>query len=205
MMRKNEKDNPFLTKAGLYTIVSQKAINLGFDLCAANYRIDALGLAYKVCIDLTIEMLNFKEATICGILYKGADSTYIALNNRRSATGKNFDCMHELIHYMFHHRNHYICNSNVEDHLEWQANEGAAQFLVPYQSFIPNYCQLYERYNKQMTADKAYKSLISHLSRHYMVGEMVITYRLNQLKSEIVQYLDGIDINRIQIISTTRR
>ncbi|MCL2621380.1 MAG: ImmA/IrrE family metallo-endopeptidase [Defluviitaleaceae bacterium] len=198
-MKKNEGDNPFLTKAGLYAMVSEKAKDLGFNLCATNYRIDAMELAHKICLDLTIEILDFKEATICGILYKGTDSTYIALNNRRSATGKNFDCMHELIHYMFHNRNHFVCNTNVDDHLEWQANEGAAQFLVPFQSFIPNYCKLYDQYNKQMPADKAHKNLISHLSRHYMVGELVITYRLNQLKSEIIQYLDGVDINCVQI------
>ncbi|MCL2235580.1 MAG: ImmA/IrrE family metallo-endopeptidase [Defluviitaleaceae bacterium] len=185
-------------------MVSTKAESLGFNLRAANYRIDAIRLARDICLDLTIEMMQFNTSDICGVLVKGEVSTYMALNTRRSATGKNFDCMHELIHYMFHDREQFICDAKADNHLEWQANEGAAQFLVPYQSFIPNYCKLYDSYYGSMKPDKAHKTLIAHLSQQYMVGELVITYRLNQLKQEIGQYIDGTPIDGIAITSAKK-
>ncbi|MCL2855462.1 MAG: ImmA/IrrE family metallo-endopeptidase [Defluviitaleaceae bacterium] len=200
-MKQEIKKGQFLTKAQLYRLVSDKATSLGFNLLASNYRINALELAHEICLDLQIDIIDFNEPKICGILYRGRNNTTIGLNARRSATGKNFDCMHELIHYMFHEKDYYMCRSDAEDHMEWQANEGAAQFLVPYQSFIPNYCRLHDRFYMQTKPERAYQALILHLSQQYAVGELVIQYRLNQLSSEIVQYLDGVAVEDIEIIS----
>ena len=112
-----------------------------------NYPLDAISLAKKVCRGLTIEQIDFKTITICGILYKGISTTSIALNSNRSVTMQNFDCCNELIHYFCHDIKECQCvcaevgseTSPITQNpfLEWQANEGAAELLVPYQMFIP--------------------------------------------------------------------
>ena len=180
-------------------MVTKKAISLNYNVFSQNYRIDALRLAKEVCYNLDIQILDFDEIKICGILYKGAYSTTIGLNSRRSATGKNFDCMHELIHYWFHEFDMFYCVDDILNHIEWQANEGAAQFLVPYQSFIPVYCHFFDKFYGRYSPSGAHKALISALSQNYMVGESVIEIRIKSLKQEIAQYLDRIPVEQIKI------
>ncbi|MDR2166725.1 MAG: ImmA/IrrE family metallo-endopeptidase [Clostridiales bacterium] len=199
----------FLNRAGLYDMVSGKAAALGLNMAAPNYRIDAMQLAMQVCLNLKIEMLNFKETKICGILYKGENSTTIGLNARRSLFGQNFDCMHELIHYWFHDRRHFWCtpyddslsHKNFEAHLEWQANEGAAQFLMPYQSFIPNYSDFHDHFYARLSPENAQNAIIDHLAKSYLVGQKAVEYRINGLEKEITQFVKGIQIPQIKIIS----
>jgi Zn-dependent peptidase ImmA (M78 family) len=146
---------------------------------------------------------------ICGILYKGKNSTTIGLNARRSLFGQNFDCMHELIHYWFHDRRNFLCPTPGEDahlsefdaHLEWQANEGAAQFLMPYQSFIPNYSKWHDHYYSRLSPENAGVALVDHLAKAYLVGQKAAEYRINGLSKEISQFLDGIPIPKIKILA----
>lgn len=113
--------------------------------------IDSKGLAYQCVNNLAIREIPFDNTKICGILYKGDRKTAIGLNVNRTPEMQNFDCMHELIHYFFHdicycqcicsdeQSGEYIQQDRIQ---EWQANEGAAQFLVPYQDFIPRFTKL---------------------------------------------------------------
>lgn len=51
-----------------------------------------------------------------------------------------FDLTHEMMHFLLHpeNRKYYISSSLCDiDNFEWQANEGAAELLVPYKHFIP--------------------------------------------------------------------
>jgi Zn-dependent peptidase ImmA (M78 family) len=93
------------------------------------------------------------------------------------------------------------CTQDFNDHMEWQANEGAAQFLMPYQSFIPNYVYLHDHYYSKLSVNHAAKSLVAHLSRQYKVGYRAAEYRINGLKKEIAQYLDGKSIENIVVKS----
>ena len=194
----------FLTKAKLYEMVTQKAASLGFNVFAQNYKIDARRLAMKCCLNLHIEIVPFEDLKICGVLYKGEFSTVIGLNARRSATGKNFDCMHELIHYWFHPQSSFYCADDAKNHLEWQANSGAAQFLMPYQSFIPNYCDLHDKLYARLQPDAAYDALVTVLARNYMVGEMAVKIHIDSLAAEIGQYIDGVGVDKIKITSPKR-
>ena len=200
-VRKMANSGPMLSKAGLYDMVTRKAEQLGFNVFAKNYKIDAQQLAMKVCRNPEIRIINFEEIKICGILYRGRFSTTIGLNARRSATGKNFDCMHELIHYWFHDRQTFYCIDSISDHIEWQANEGAAQFLMPYQSFIPNYCHLHDRFYTGMAPQAAHNALIMALARSYAVGETAVKFRINSLRQEIAQYIGGAAMDDIKIVS----
>ena len=194
-----------LSKAKLYEIVTKKAAGLGFNIHAKNYKIDAIALAMQVCLNPEIKILEFSSIKVCGLLYKGEFATTIGLNARRSAGGKNFDCMHELIHYWLHDQCTFYCLEDMDGHMEWQANEGAAQFLMPYQSFIPNYCHLHDTLYAKFAPQKAYEMQIAALAGSYMVGEMAVKFRMESLKNEIAQYINGVPIDKIRIASSRSR
>jgi len=194
-----------LSKAGLYEIVTEKAVQLGFNMYAQKYKIDAIALAMQVCHNPEIKMLEFDSIKVCGLMYKGKLGTTIGLNTRRSAGGRNFDCMHELMHYWLHDQSAFYCLDDMDGHMEWQANEGAAQFLMPYQSFIPNYCYLHDRLYAKYAPQQAYDMQIAALAGNYMVGEMAVKFRMESLKGEIAQYIDGVGIDKIKIVANRSR
>ena len=196
--------NDFLTKAELYARVDEKALELGFDIYSQFYNMDAIWLAGQVCKNLTIELIEFNEAKICGILYKGKNSTTIGLNARRSAVGRNFDCMHEIIHYWFHDGEYFYCDLRSNSPIEWQANAGAAQFLMPYQSFIPAYSRMFDFFYGKNPPHVAQKKLIGYLANHYRVGEMAVGCRLEDLKPEIEQYLSGVAVGDLRVMTGAR-
>ena len=186
-------------------MVTQKAQSLGFNVSSQSYKIESAALAMKCCLNLHIEVVPFQDLKICGVLYRGEFSTVIGLNARRSAAGKNFDCMHELIHYWFHPQAGFYCTDGTKDHLEWQANSGAAQFLMPYQSFIPNYCDMHDKFYERHSPDVAHNALVTALARHYMVGEIAVKIHIENLSAEIGQYVNGTPVDKIKIVSPSRK
>ena len=113
--------------------------------------------------------------------------------------------MHELIHYWLHDRDMFYCLNGAESHGEWQANEGAAQFLIPYQSFIPNYCYLHDRFYGYFAPQAAHDMLIKALAGKYMVGEMTVKFRIKSLGAEISQYVGGVAVRDIKVVSGNRQ
>lgn len=162
-------------------MIDRKIYELGYRIDSMHYKIDSIELAKKVCKNLELTFIDFCETKICGILYKSEKTTSMALNTRRSAIGKNFDCMHELIHYWFHEPEEFFCRADVYNHMEWQANEGAAQFLMPHQSFAPNYRYLSKKLGKIYSGERLDSKLVEHLSIKYFVGELAVRYRINTL------------------------
>ncbi len=165
-------------------------------------------LARRYIKNLTLERLPFLNPDICGILYKGNNSTSIALNAKRSQEMQNFDCMHELIHYFFHDIEYCqrICSDKAgtticqDAYIEWQANEGAAQFLMPYQDFIPRFLPLI---SQQFPCDSF--QTVENLAQFYRVTPAVIEVRINQLSYEIDQYRQGRSLEQIQLLSKKKR
>jgi len=207
-MKQLIKSNSFryITKKELYDIINQLSSQNGFHFESVNYKVNAINLAHKVCRNLKLEYLDFKTLNICGLLYKTDKTTSIALNSRRSQGGRNFDCMHELIHYWLHDNNEFYCydktiNSPDSDYFEWQANEGAAQFLMPYQIFIPEYCRLLKSLPPHYTQDHVSDEIEKRLAARFNVGKQSITVRLKSLENEIKQYKNGVPLNKIEIIS----
>lgn len=175
----------YLTKKALYEQIDKLKIRL--DLKATEFPINALDLAYKYCINLEVHYLEFEE--LCGILYKGSTTTTMALNKIHSPFSQNFDCMHELVHYFLHDKQSSFHCMNIEglkqdEYLEWQANEGAAQALVPYQEFIPLYVQMALK-NKNIFYSF---TTIDYLASHFQVSGHVIHNRIRSLQYEIYQY-----------------
>lgn len=195
----------YWTKRILYNQVDNLKYELGLDFIDASYPINSKALAKEHCKNVFIDEIDFPSQYICGILYKGDISTSIALNSSREACQQNFDCMHELIHYFFHDISccQLMCsdkNIQQDSYIEWQANEGAAQFLVPYQIFIPKYLELEKKYAHSFWEDDS----IEELAEYFNVSYGVIKNRINSLETEILQYKRGKDIKSLALISKNR-
>ena len=68
----------------------------------------------------------------------GIGPSQIALNQNASLPSQRFTLSHELSHYLLH-QNHtqFLCDGCERSPLEWQANEAAAELLLPYRIFLP--------------------------------------------------------------------
>lgn len=187
----------YLTKAELYKSVDKLIEEL--DITSCDYPLNSILLAKKFFINAEILYEDFDS--FCALLYRGKRTTTLTLNSRRSSAMQNFDCMHEIIHYFLHEDlNTFEClgsdnNPSLNDSLEWQANEGAAEALLPYRMFIPMYISLCEE--NEETA-------ITYLANKFCVTERVIENRIDNLQCEIYQYkVLNKNIDNIEILSKT--
>lgn len=159
----------YITKNSLNAAVDKKMNELGITI--SDYPVNSRDIACRLGIEI-IEH-KFKSIMICGILYKGTHKSTIILNSLRSLKGQNFDCMHELIHYWYHENGDYLClERNNRLNMEWQANEGAAQALMPQKLFITRFLQ--------------YGGSPGILSELFKVGESAVVFRALNLRNKIL-------------------
>ena len=185
-------------KEDLYIRVDQIRKNLG--ISSYDNPIDTLDLCmHKIC-DVEIICHPFDTSGFCGAAFAGDKTSTIILNSTRSNVEQNFDCGHELIHLVRHrHLNDGIFNcfkENRNSFLEWEANECSAQFLVPYQDFIPRFTTL-------LNANAV--GIQSTLAEHYHVTVQVINIRMSSLAYEIDQYQEGARLDCLELLSRRQR
>ncbi|KLU66347.1 hypothetical protein DEAC_c17460 [Desulfosporosinus acididurans] len=183
-----------MTKVELYTFVNNLRNNL--------YLYDSYPLDSKIIASyynqLTLEELVFSSSKIGGILMKGEKHSILGLNSCRDEREQNFDCMHELMHFWKHPINTYTCLSIPRDtYLEWEANEGAAEMLVPYYKFIPEVCQFYRIMNNK----RLHIDYLTYFAERYHVTQRVIQLRIKSLSYELTQYMHGVPLNNLRILS----
>ncbi len=161
--------------------------------------------------DVKIETVSFSTPALRGMVAFGKDDQcdVILLNSHRSISEQNFDCAHEAIHLSLHRNEHkasFTCSDQITNKqdffLEWHANEGAAELLVPYRDFIPRFVQ--ELHYIQNPLCKYY-DVREKLAEFYQVSYKVIQNRIDNLSYEIDQYLNNINIANLQIISRTQQ
>lgn len=155
---------------------------------------------------ILIEAVPFKSRALRGMAAIGnkPQPDVILLNCARTHREQNFDCSHETIHLALHRhtgRSTFNCYSEVSPNqdpfLEWQANEGAAEFLMPYRQFIPML--------RDTIGDRPTKLAIDYFIDKacdiFFVPDMAVKYRLENLKYEIYQYYAGTELRDIKILS----
>jgi Zn-dependent peptidase ImmA (M78 family) len=164
-------------KEQLYTFINKKLEELG--ISHSDYPLDSIKIA-ESHKNLSVEFLNFQTTNIGGVIYKGDVISAIGLNPLRSKKGQNFDCMHELIHYWLHPMDSIICYDenfiSQDKEIEWQANEGAAQALMPEKLFLEKY--------------KLYSGDIEALSDFFFVGEQAVKFRIENLGLQKVERIN---------------
>lgn len=155
---------------------------------------------------IRVTAVPFKTRGLRGMAAVGEkpDPDVILLNNARTQREQNFDCSHETMHLALHRRTgrktfncYNIPVPNQDPFLEWQANEGAAEFLMPYVEFIP---MLRDTVGSRPT-HMAIKYFTELAGDTFLVPEAAIKFRLENLKYEIFQYYSGVDLSDIQVLS----
>lgn len=191
-----------VTKAGLYKQVNSLRNSLG--LTPDEYGIDTIKLCQNMGI--RIEKLPFCSSGLRGMAIVGnkGESDVIFLNSARTCREQNVDCGHECIHLGFH-RNEpcrtFKCFEKIapgqDKYLEWQANEGSAELTVPYRSLL----RRVKRYEHLLHNHENIGSFKAESMEIYNATEAVVTFRLESLKFEIVQYLAGTPLDELRILS----
>lgn len=152
---------------------------------------------------LSVEYHGFNSKGICGGLVKNKkfEKSYMFINSSLDIPSQNFAAMHEIVHFIGHRQNVYECKqlSFRQSAEEWQANEGAAELLVPHKEFIHELGLMlqYPVYKERVVYDGMKYVIVSQ----YGVSTAVITYRIEGLKYEIYQYLHGVNINELDLLS----
>ncbi|SHN88239.1 ImmA/IrrE family metallo-endopeptidase [Desulfitobacterium chlororespirans] len=181
-----------MTKAELYAWVNGARNTLSL----FSYPIDSKEFASRYS-QISLEELDFSSTQIGGIL-KGEKHSFIGLNSCRTYFEQNFDCMYELFHFWKHPINTYTCLSVPRDtYLEWEANEGAAEMLVPYYKFIPEVCDIYHH----ITNNHQQIDYLNYFAQKYFVTPRVIQFRIKSLSYELSQYINGVSLSNLKIIS----
>lgn len=157
--------------------------------------------------NIIVGSIPFKTPGLRGMAFVGdapaPDS--IVLNSRRNELERNFDCGHETVHLSLHRhleQKTFNCfddevHADQDPFLEWQANEGSAELLIPHTVFLP-LVKIYFGTKPDYNSVEKFKCMASKL---FGVPPAVIKYRLESLKYEIVQYYAGVKILDMQILS----
>lgn len=200
--------NNYFTKADLYNEINQLRCFTGFE--EYDYPLN-LPLYCESTGKITIGKMPFKTKGLRGmasISMNEKDKHVILLNENESEEGQNFICGHELIHILFHKRANiklFSCfetlQPNQNGFLEWQANEGSAELILPMYKILPDI----KREFPILKASDDFRHFKSYLAEKYNVTEGVINFRLESLKYEIQQYLSGTPLNDIKILSNRQQ
>lgn len=178
----------------------------------ADFYRDLLGVPFNQPVKLVdvlapyaqfeIEYCNFKTPGLCGVAMVGNKTDTIILNSNRTSEEQNFDCGHEFLHLTKHRKlqDSFNCFTKAKPQqntfCEWQANEGSAQLLVPYQDFIPRFLKL---------LDSGALGIQYTLAEYYHVTPQVINIRLDSLSYEIDQYREGARLDCLELLSRNQR
>lgn len=197
---------PRLTKAELYKKVWRLKRSLGYS--ELEYGMDLVNDLKRMHVK--IETVPFKTNGLRGMSVVGDKDNcdIILLNSCRTQAEQNFDCGHETLHLNLHRhldRKTFNCfdgpTANQDPYLEWQANEGAAEFLIPSYIFIPMVRRTINYDMPQCEIDR----FKNEAATKFKVPASVIGHRLDNLKYEILQYFIGGDIRHITFESLSRQ
>lgn len=197
-----------MTRQGLYTFIEGKRREYGLTAFPLNISDSLLPFLPSV----TVTSIDFETIAFCGFLYKRpSGKSLIILNTRRNQAERNFDLAHELVHFWLDNPppenkqkslRELILNAQTQDsYLEWRANEGAAELLMPFKRLLPDFysCGL----SALRRSDPNRSRLISRLAFKYGVTPAMIEIRLLALKSELCQYSSSLFVEEIQPASRT--
>lgn len=153
--------------------------------------------------------LNLTETSIKTPGLRGMShipSRTVILDSNLNAEEQNFYCMHEIMHHLLHRNRrtkvysvYEYTAADQDPFVEWEANEGAAQFLVPYQTFIPDYINLSRKNARSNIPGVETRNELSNI---YSVTQSVIATRIKNLNYEIWQYINGTPICSIDVRSS---
>lgn len=199
----------YTTKAALYQAVGGMRPALGIQ--PGRYPVNLIAIARRRC---SYTLHAFDTPGLFGMCLAGPRVDSIVLSSRRSDTQRQFDCGHELVH-LYLHRNlagaGFHCFAppgpkgprqapRGDAALEWEANAGAAELLVPMAAFLP----LVARHADALSDPAAFRRLRRYLAGRFGTTVPVISLRFEELRYELQQYLGGTPLEEVEILSATQ-
>lgn len=150
-------------------------------------------------LDIHVETRVFATRGLRGAAF--IESMAIALDETMAPERRKFYCAHEMLHFFLHGdaKPLFECYDNIErdDYMEWQANEGAAEIIMPYRAF------LYEVLNAApyMKSGREFFILKKQLVDFFGVTPVMVKVRFDNLKYEVKQALSGVPIEEVELLS----
>ncbi len=188
-------------KLSLYRSVDRIRDRLGIDYNARE--VDVRRIAESK-LNLKVETLPFKTPGLHGIacLGFGEEPDVILLNRARNPIEQRFDFSHELYHCAYHRHVQqamFSCYETVgaqqNPFAEWQANEAAAELILPYRAFLPMIKA------RDLSSSHAIDNFIGGCAMRFSVTHQNIVVRLESLKYEIYQYLNGVPLEKLEFLT----
>lgn len=182
--------------------------NLQNSLHQISFPVKAIDFAQLNCKNPVIEEIPFPSSKIGGIMHRGSKTTTIGVNACHDEEQKNFYGIHEVFHYIWHQDDErsLICGETPRKQdaiLEWQANEGAAELLMPHYLFIPELvsgCEMYPI--KGLSAITETKNA---MKKKYGITDRVLYNRIEDLRYETQQYRNGVSLPSVEILSINQQ
>lgn len=142
----------------------------------------------------------------------------IIINSNISKEEQRFHGIHEYMHTYFHSRSSegiILCKDSPEirqnSFIEWQANEGAAELIMPYKEFIPEFSRCLDLcLNPSIATEKElffgiHYDIVDYFANKFGVSNAVVENRISGLACEIDQYRSGLPVEKIQLLSYRNR
>ncbi len=139
---------------------------------------------------------RFSTPAFRGILVTAPDKSkaIIVLNSLRSEEEQMFDLTHELVHFELHPPT--MDSQKYSQFYEWQANEGAAELLMPRATVLEDMylCR------GAIGDPQNQRGYISARADHFGVTQALFKRRLFALRYDIEQALGGVPPEEIPIL-----
>lgn len=123
-----------------------------------------------------------------------------------SKEAKQFAAAHELMHCEHHpaikgatYQSYDTAKHRQNMYLEWEANEGAAELIMPYKYFIPFFFVGVDVHGGYI------RPVVEDLAKYYEVSEATIDHRISSLKYEMWQYACGTPIDAVELLSKSQQ
>ena len=194
-----------MNKADLYKCISYHKKRLG--ITRKDYPLNIFEVCAHKISNVKIEAVPFRTCNLRGMVSLAPsknENHVILVNGNKSIEEQNYYGTHEYCHIITVDRPGMTIRCfdkvtpNQDSYLEWLANEGAAEFLMPYKEILPIIKEHSYRFDD---SDFPICDLIERLSNKYGVSTMVAQNRLNTLAYEIWQYLHGVRIDNVKVMS----
>jgi Zn-dependent peptidase ImmA (M78 family) len=195
-----------MSKKDLY--VSVDNLKRKMRIKSFEYPLNIFDICQNRLINIEIGLANFRTHDLRGMAIISEDTRrenhVILVNANRSQVEINYHGSHELMHIIMQKNvagQTFKCYDNVKplqnSYIEWQANEGAAEFLVPYKMLLP---LVKDNFDDICSCIGSY-GFCEKYAPLFGVSTIVMQNRLNSLSYEINQYMKGVPLHNVRILS----
>ena len=180
-----------------------------FNINPSDYPLDIFEICKRIS-NVEIQAVPFKTADLRGMVSlanNDSEAHVILVNSNKSFQEQNFHGFHELIHIPTVDqpgtllRCYDTVKPNQNSYMEWLANEGAAEFVVPYKLLLP---MIKDEFSDMITGVGTWQFCEDH-SDDFGVSPIVLQNRIDSLKYETYQYLNGVPVDKIEILSWNKQ